>query len=75
MEEVAKHNTKDDCWTVYKGIVYDVTDYAPCHPGGMKIFAGKGQDCTEVFDKYHAYISPQNMIGKYKMGVLVDHKS
>lgn len=42
MEEVAKHNTKDDCWTVYKGIVYDVTDYAPAHPGGMKIFAGKG---------------------------------
>ena len=28
LEEVAKHNTPADCWTIYKGMIYDVTQYA-----------------------------------------------
>jgi len=48
-EEVAKHKSDDDCWTVYQGRIYDVTEYAKVHPGGRKIFLGKGKDCTELF--------------------------
>jgi cytochrome b involved in lipid metabolism len=70
MEEVAKHNTRTDCWTVYNGIVYDVTHYASAHPGGMKIFAGKGKDCTEDYNRYHRWIDCDRTIGKYMMGVL-----
>jgi len=47
-EEVAKHNTKDDCWMIIKGHVYDVTAYFAYHPGGERAllkFAGK--DGTE----------------------------
>jgi len=47
-EEVAKHNTKDDCWMIIKGHVYDVTPYFAYHPGGERAllkFAGK--DGTE----------------------------
>jgi cytochrome b involved in lipid metabolism len=46
LEEVAKHDKENDCWTIYQGRVYDVTKYAPVHPGGKKIFLGKGKDCT-----------------------------
>lgn len=69
-EEVKQHKTDDDCWTVYKGIVYDITEYAKVHPGGRKIFLGKGKDCTELFEKYHPWVNAQFLIGKYQVGVL-----
>lgn len=36
-QEVAKHSTQEDCWVVVHGKAYDVTDFLPEHPGGMKI--------------------------------------
>lgn len=36
MEEIAKHNQKDDLWIVVKGIVLDVTNLLDEHPGGAK---------------------------------------
>jgi cytochrome b involved in lipid metabolism len=51
MQEVAKHNTVEDCWTVFEGRIYDITEYAQiAHPGGKKIYLGKGKDCTELFN-------------------------
>lgn len=47
-EEVAKHNTVEDCWMIIKGGVYDITAYFSIHPGGTRAllkFAGK--DGTE----------------------------
>ena len=69
-EEDAKHKAEDDCWTVYKGKVYDITDYAKVHPGGRKIFLGKGKDCTELFDKYHPWVNCDYLIGKHQVGLL-----
>ena len=46
LDEVNKHNKEDDCWTIYKGVIYDITEYANVHPGVKKIFLGKGKDCT-----------------------------
>ena len=28
-EEIAKHNTKDDCWVIVHGRAYDVTEFMP----------------------------------------------
>ena len=33
-EEIAKHNSIDDCWIVVDGQVWDLTEFAPEHPGG-----------------------------------------
>jgi len=54
MEEVAKHNTKEDCWVVLYGKAYDLTKFARVHPGGAKlIIDAAGKDATKIFDPIH----------------------
>lgn len=41
---VAKHNTRQSCWVIIDGFVYDVTDFLSEHPGGDSVilsYAGK----------------------------------
>lgn len=60
--EVAEHNTQQSCWVIVHGKAYDVTEFLPEHPGGMKIilkYAGK--DATEEFDPIH----PPDTLDKY----------
>jgi cytochrome b involved in lipid metabolism len=40
-EEVAKHRTANDAWTIVKGKVYDVTNYLSTHPGGESLLLRK----------------------------------
>uniref|UniRef100_A0A7S3Z3U1 Cytochrome b5 heme-binding domain-containing protein n=1 Tax=Lotharella globosa TaxID=91324 RepID=A0A7S3Z3U1_9EUKA len=52
--EVAKHNTKDDCWVIIDGKVYDVTDFIEMHPAGAQIILDLGgQDVTDQFLAFH----------------------
>ncbi|GAA5938557.1 uncharacterized protein JCM15063_005353 [Sporobolomyces koalae] len=54
LEEVAKHNKKDDCWVIIHDQVLDVTDFAAEHPGGPKaIMLYAGRDATEEFGLVH----------------------
>ncbi|CAE7504146.1 CYB2 [Symbiodinium natans] len=54
MEEVAKHNTKEDCWVVLYGKAYDLTKFAKVHPGGAKLITdAAGMDATAIFDPIH----------------------
>ena len=49
-EDIAKHNTKEDCWISVNGEVYDVTDAIDAHPGGADaIIRNCGQDATDGF--------------------------
>jgi len=48
VEDVAQHRTREDCWMIIKGNVYNITEYFDYHPGGTRAllnFAGK--DGTE----------------------------
>lgn len=46
-EEVQKHNTRDDCWVIINGMVYDVTEFIAIHPGGANIIiSNAGKDVT-----------------------------
>ncbi|KAK0662297.1 Cytochrome b2 [Lasiodiplodia hormozganensis] len=61
-EEVAKHNSAESCWVIVHGRAYDVTEFLPEHPGGMKIilkYAGK--DATEEYEPIH----PPDTLDKY----------
>ena len=53
-EEVDTHNTRNDMWIMIDGGVYDVTEFAEDHPGGvgmLKMVAGK--DASLHFEELH----------------------
>eukprot|EP00656_Telonema_subtile_P049451 TRINITY_DN6151_c0_g1_i4.p1 TRINITY_DN6151_c0_g1~~TRINITY_DN6151_c0_g1_i4.p1 ORF type:complete len:720 (+),score=218.50 TRINITY_DN6151_c0_g1_i4:122-2281(+) len=53
-DEVAKHNTPNDCWIIVNNNAYDVTDFMPEHPGGSGvIMEAAGQDSSEDFLAAH----------------------
>lgn len=50
MAEIAKHNSKSDCWLLISGKVYDITDYFGSHPGGNSTMAPTcGEDATAAY--------------------------
>eukprot|EP00808_Paulinella_micropora_P010291 g60298.t1 len=68
MDEVAKHNTAEDCWVVLDGKVYDVTSLLSNHPGGNGILlAHAGKDVT---DQFH-WLQHSNMALQYLPGLHV----
>ena len=69
MEEVARHNTRESCWLVVRGVVYDVTPALGSHPPGAgAILQGAGKDATEDFD-FHSS-KAQKAWKKYRIGRL-----
>ena len=69
-EEVAQHKRKDDCWIIISGKVYDITEWAPHHPGGAgiaRMYAGK--DATAEFGDYHSPMAVAHM-AKFCVGRL-----
>lgn len=70
LQQVAEHNSKDDCWLVYNDKVYDVTDFSRKHPGGHKVIAGlAGTDATDHIHQFH----PQWVIEKALPTYFVGH--
>lgn len=54
MASVATHNSKDSCWTVINGNVYDLTGWISKHPGGAgNILKICGIDGTAAFEGQH----------------------
>lgn len=49
MEDLAKHNSENDCWLLIGKSVYDVTEYIPMHPN-REIVKGCGLDATKMFE-------------------------
>jgi salicylate hydroxylase len=73
--EVARHNTRDDCWVIIRGKVYDITEWAPHHPGGAgiaRMYAGK--EGTAEFGDYHSAQAVAHMAHFY-VGDLIEAPS
>ncbi|GAA5896546.1 hypothetical protein JCM8208_004230 [Rhodotorula glutinis] len=72
LDEVAKHNTKDDIWIAVNGQVLNVTNFMQDHPGGAKaLMLYAGQEASEAFNMLHektvvAKYAPDTIIGTYK---------
>ncbi len=74
LEEVARHNTRDDLWVAVNGDVYDFSapKGALFHPGGIPpLLEVAGTDATETFFGLHrAEVLERPAFAKLKVGVL-----
>ena len=69
LAEVAQHRTRESCWVVLAGRVYDFTPFIDEHPGGARgLLRHAGTDASEVFAELHsqsifAAFGPDHLIG------------
>ncbi|MFZ9701794.1 MAG: cytochrome b5 domain-containing protein [Candidatus Nanopelagicales bacterium] len=72
IEEVAKHNTENDCWTIVNNEVYNLTSYVMLHPGGVANIKNLcGLDGTSAFTSQHGMERrPNNELSEFKIGQL-----
>jgi len=70
-EELARHNTREDCWIGLRGKVYNLTPYVEYHPGGEAVLEeAYGTDATALFDKYHKYVNGEYIMRATRVGVM-----
>ena len=71
-DEVKKHNSADDCWSIIDGNVYDLTNWVESHPGGNeRITAICGKDGTSSFlGKHSNSNSAKSQLTRFELGKL-----
>ena len=74
-EEVRKHNSVDDLWIIIDKKVYDVTEYAEEHPGGVAAIAkNAGGDASKGFRGPQHPSRVFDIVDDYMIGVLEEKK-
>jgi len=72
-----KHSTKTHI--IYKGSVYDVTEFLDDHPGGPELITDyKNKDISEIFlsEQHHEHSqAAQRMLASYKIGTILESGS
>ncbi len=70
-EEVARHNSPSDMWTIYRGNVYNLGPFLDYHPGGEEeLMKAAGVDSTALYDQVHPWVSIDAVMGHLKLGPL-----
>jgi len=73
LEEVSRHASADDLWIIIRNKVYNVTQYAAYHPGGLReLMRSAGADGTALYNEIHPWIDI-GLIGKLQVGILDKH--
>lgn len=77
MEEVKKHNHKNDCWVVVDNVVYNVTYFLKDHPGGPEaVIRYAGKDATKAFNDQESHDSAaRRQLADMAIGTLAGGKS
>eukprot|EP00009_Paramoeba_aestuarina_P005392 CAMPEP_0201509360 /NCGR_PEP_ID=MMETSP0161_2-20130828/2435_1 /ASSEMBLY_ACC=CAM_ASM_000251 /TAXON_ID=180227 /ORGANISM="Neoparamoeba aestuarina, Strain SoJaBio B1-5/56/2" /LENGTH=127 /DNA_ID=CAMNT_0047904287 /DNA_START=62 /DNA_END=445 /DNA_ORIENTATION=- len=71
IEEVAKHTSKDDCWFIIEGVVYDVTKFLDEHPGGDDVLIEvAGKDATTDFEDIGHSDEAIAQLSEFKIGTV-----
>lgn len=70
VEEVSKHNKREDCWIIVDNRVYDITKYIDEHPGGDTILNNAGADSSEGFHGPQHPVSVIDVLKLYFIGHL-----
>jgi cytochrome b involved in lipid metabolism len=72
LAEVQKHNSKESCWSIVRGEVYDLTSWIANHPGGEKAILNIcGKDGTKNFENKHGgKTQPEETLKKFRIGKL-----
>lgn len=72
LSEVQQRNTREACWTVVDGSVYDMTTFIARHPAGASDIVDMcGKDATEDFQGEHkGQGEPEKWLDTLKIGVL-----
>lgn len=70
VQEVARHNTENDCWIIVGNDVYNVTSLIDVHSGGREaIIRYCGRNATEVFFEKHSQ-NDYYVLGTYYIGTI-----
>ena len=72
ISEVEKHNSRDDCWSIVSGKVYNLTSYVQQHPGGIELISSIcGIDGSAAFSNQHgSSAKPNNVLTGLLLGSL-----
>lgn len=73
LEEIAQHNSADNCWTTIDGQVYDLTSFIQSgeHPGGDKILNSCGKEASVMFKLVTKHEpNARALLPSYLIGVL-----
>ncbi|KAF2825753.1 hypothetical protein CC86DRAFT_351713 [Ophiobolus disseminans] len=55
VEDIKKHSSETNCWIVVDDVVWDMTEFAPTHPGGSDIIhKHAGLDASLAYNSAHS---------------------
>ncbi|RWR87106.1 cytochrome b5-like protein [Cinnamomum micranthum f. kanehirae] len=72
LSEVSLHSSKNDCWLIIHGKVYDVSKFLDEHPGGDKVLvdASADGDASDAFEDVGHGTAARSIMNNYSIGVL-----
>ncbi|KAG0455112.1 hypothetical protein HPP92_024082 [Vanilla planifolia] len=76
LSEIASHTSKDDCWLIIHGKVYDVTSFLVDHPGGDDVLlqAAANGDATESFEDVGHSTTATSLMVNFLIGAIDGHE-
>lgn len=68
VSELGDHSKDNDAWIVINNDIWDVTEFAPEHPGGLQIVQEYfGQDATKAYNEVHGPSLVHKSLDKSKL--------